>query len=70
MPPHRPSRRRVILVLQGSAEFVVADGTARAGVGDVLIAEDMTGEGHVTRLSGNLRTASFTLADDADVPWA
>jgi hypothetical protein len=38
----------------GQAEIEVGDGTvARVGPGDVVLAEDLTGQGHVTRVVGD-----------------
>jgi hypothetical protein len=47
---HNAPRRQMIIPLAGSIEIEVGDGTSRAfDTGDVLLAEDMTGRGHVTR---------------------
>ena len=46
-----PPRRQYTITLSGIAEVEVSDGTKRqVGAGDVLLAEDMTGEGHITRV--------------------
>ncbi|SVD86514.1 uncharacterized protein METZ01_LOCUS439368 [marine metagenome] len=35
-------------------EFEIGDGTKRQfGIGDVILAEDITGQGHITRVIGN-----------------
>src|SRR5207244_9617437 len=48
------SRRQYSISLSGTAEIEVGDGTvARVGPGDVVLAEDLTGQGHVTRVVGN-----------------
>jgi len=40
--------------LSGTAEIEVGDGTiARVEAGDVVLAEDLTGRGHVTRVIGD-----------------
>ena len=47
------SRRRFMAVLSGAVDIEIGDGTVRRlGPGDILIAEDLTGQGHVTREVG------------------
>jgi len=47
-------RRQYSLSLSGTAEIEVGDGTvARIGPGDVVLAEDLTGQGHITRVVGD-----------------
>jgi hypothetical protein len=51
---HCAPRRQYSISLSGQAEIEVGDGTVvRLGPGDVLLAEDLTGRGHVTRVVGN-----------------
>jgi quercetin dioxygenase-like cupin family protein len=51
---HCAPRRQYSISLSGTAEIEVGDGTvARVGPGDVLLAEDLTGEGHITRVVGD-----------------
>ena len=51
---HCAPRRQYSITLSGLAEIEVGDGTiVRAGPGDVVLAEDLTGQGHVTRVIGN-----------------
>jgi hypothetical protein len=51
---HCAPRRQYSISLSGSAEIEVGDGTvARIGPGDVVLAEDLTGQGHVTRVVGD-----------------
>ena len=51
---HCAPRRQYTITLSGAAEVEVGDGTvARVGPGDVLLAEDLTGQGHITRVVGN-----------------
>ena len=48
---HCAPRRQYTVTLSGEAEIVVGDGTVqRVGPGDVLLAEDLTGQGHTTRV--------------------
>ena len=51
---HCAPRRQYSISLSGHAEIEVGDGTvARVGPGDVVLAEDLTGQGHVTRVVGD-----------------
>ncbi len=51
---HCAPRRQYSLSLSGTAEIEVGDGTvASVGPGDVVLAEDLTGQGHITRVVGN-----------------
>src|SRR5262249_22319793 len=51
---HCAPRRQYSISLSGYAEIEVGDGTvARIGPGDVVLAEDLTGQGHVTRVIGD-----------------
>jgi quercetin dioxygenase-like cupin family protein len=51
---HCAPRRQYSISLSGTAEIEVGDGTvARIGPGDVVLAEDLTGQGHVTRVVGD-----------------
>ena len=50
---HCAPRRQYSISLSGTAEIEVGDGTiARVGPGDIVLAEDLTGQGHVTRVVG------------------
>lgn len=50
---HCAPRRQYSISLSGTAEIEVGDGTvARIGPGDVVLAEDLTGQGHITRVIG------------------
>ena len=51
---HCAPRRQYSISLSGSAEIETGDGTvARVDPGDVVLAEDLTGQGHVTRVVGS-----------------
>ncbi len=51
---HTAPRRQYVVNLSGIAEFETADGTVRRlHPGDVLIAEDLTGHGHIARSIGD-----------------
>ena len=50
---HCAPRRQYTITLAGEAEIEVGDGTVKhIGPGDVLLAEDLTGQGHITRVVG------------------
>jgi hypothetical protein len=50
---HCAPRRQYSISLSGTAEIEVGDGTkVRVGPGDIVLAEDLTGRGHVTRVIG------------------
>ena len=51
---HTAPRRQYVVNMSGTAEFEVADGTkVQLGPGDVLVAEDITGHGHIARNVGD-----------------
>ena len=51
---HNAPRRQYVINLSGIAEFEVADGTVKRLLpGDILIAEDVTGHGHIARSMGD-----------------
>ena len=51
---HCAPRRQYSISLSGTAEIEVGDGTVvRIEAGDVVLAEDLTGRGHVTRVVGS-----------------
>jgi hypothetical protein len=64
---HCAPRRQYSITLAGEAEIEVGDGTVkRIGPGDVVLAEDLTGQGHITRAVGEQSRfyAVVPLADD------
>ena len=51
---HCAPRRQYSIALAGMAEIEVGDGTvARVEPGDIVLAEDLTGQGHITRVVGD-----------------
>ena len=47
---HNAPRRQVVVTLSGLGEVECGDGSRRRfGPGDILLAEDVTGQGHITR---------------------
>lgn len=62
---HNAPRRQFIITLEGQVEIVIGDGTKRQlGPGDILLAEDTTGRGHISRAVNNQpRTSIFVTLD-------
>jgi hypothetical protein len=63
---HRAPRRQLVVNLTGSVEIEVGSGERRLlGPGSILLADDTTGEGHISRnVGGEPRTCLFVhLAD-------
>ncbi|HYB91997.1 MAG TPA: hypothetical protein VEC38_13260 [Candidatus Binataceae bacterium] len=58
---HNAPRRQFVVNLTGTVEIVASDGeTRRLGPGTVLLAEDVTGKGHISRgLGGEERISLF-----------
>jgi hypothetical protein len=51
---HPVPKRQYVITLSGQVEIETGDGTVRRfGPGDVMLAEDTTGRGHITRVVGN-----------------
>ena len=49
---HRESQRNYIITLAGEGEIGIGDGTFRRfGPGQIMLVEDLTGQGHTTRVS-------------------
>ncbi len=69
---HVAPRRQFALHLVGVTEIEVGDGTTRRfGPGDLLLADDLTGQGHISREIEGPRLQVFAqLPDDVDLdPW-
>lgn len=68
-PSHRAPQRQFIFVTSGIGEIELGDGTRhRFGPGDVIFAEDTTGDGHVTRtLEGMRGFAHVPVPDEFDI---
>ncbi len=62
---HTAPRRQYVVNLEGAVEIEVGDGTRRIlGAGDILLAEDTTGQGHISRaVAGKPRKSLFILLD-------
>ncbi len=66
---HPAPRRQFVLTLSGSAELECGDGAKRLlGPGSVLLAEDTTGEGHISReISGPRVTVFIPVPEELDI---
>jgi len=59
---HTAPRRQYIITLTGQAEIEVGNGEIRVfKPGDILLAEDLTGYGHITRVVGTESRISVTI---------
>ena len=58
---HNAPRRQFVINLKGSVDIEIGDGTVRRlGPGDILLAEDVTGQGHRSRaVDGEPRECLF-----------
>jgi hypothetical protein len=66
---HNASRVQYVAHLSGIAEIEVADGTKRRlQAGDVLVAQDTTGHGHITRGIGDEMRVSLAVPLETG-PW-
>jgi hypothetical protein len=66
---HTPPQRQFVITLVGCVELKVGDGSTRVfGPGDILLAEDVTGEGHSAReLIGPRRSLILPVPADFDI---
>ena len=62
---HHPARRQYLFIVGGRMEVSIGDGSSRQfQAGDVVLAEDMTGQGHVTKgIGGPYQYVSMGLPD-------
>lgn len=62
---HNAPRPQYIIMLEGEVDVEIGDGTVRRfGPGDVLLAEDTTGRGHISRAVDNRpRKSIFVILD-------
>jgi hypothetical protein len=58
---HNAPRRQYIVILEGGLEVEVGDGTRRSfTAGDIVLAEDVDGQGHISRaVDGKPRKSLF-----------
>jgi hypothetical protein len=66
---HTAPRRQFVITLAGVAEIETGDGsTRRLGPGDILLADDTTGHGHISRdVEGPRLTIFVPIPDDLDI---
>ena len=51
---HTAPRTQYVITLQGRVEIGIGDGTVKTfGAGDVMLADDLSGKGHTTRVAGD-----------------
>jgi hypothetical protein len=62
---HNTPRRQYVIILDGGVDFTVSDGeTRRFGGGDVVLLEDTSGKGHVSKaVNGQRRKSIFVTLD-------
>ena len=62
---HNAPERQYIVILAGGLEVEIGDGSRRVfGPGDILLAEDTTGQGHISRaVNGEPRDSLFITID-------
>ena len=59
---HNAPRRQYVITLSGEGEIGLRDGTThRVHPGDVNLAEDVTGDGHTTRVVGDAPRITATV---------
>ena len=59
---HRAPRRQYVITLTGEAELEAGNGERRRfGPGDVLLADDLTGSGHVTKVTSDVVRVSIAI---------
>ena len=65
---HNAPRRQIVIPLTGEVDVESGDGSIRhIGLGDALLADDLTGRGHTSRFRPDNATMLFlVLADDFD----
>jgi hypothetical protein len=69
---HVAPRRQFVITLAGLVEVECGDGTKRRfGPGDIMLADDTTGQGHITReIQGPRKSLFIPLPETFDTrPW-
>jgi hypothetical protein len=65
---HTPKQRQFVITIFGAVEITCGGGSRVFGPGDVLFAEDLTGEGHSNReLHGPRRSLIIPVPEDFDI---
>ena len=61
---HNAPRRQIVVNLTGKGEIICGDGTSRVfGPGESFLADDVTGQGHLSREVEGPRTQLFVYVD-------
>lgn len=69
---HNAPQRQFVVNLRGRVEIECGDGSKRQlGAGDILLADDTTGQGHITRdIEGPRHSLFIPLPESFDIgPW-
>src|SRR5262249_4509620 len=65
---HPAPRRQLVVTLSGIGEIVCGDGSSRRfGPGDIMLADDLTGEGHISRPVEARRNLMIPLSPSVDI---
>jgi len=62
---HNPANRQFLITIGGEVDIIASGGmTRRFGPGDIFLADNLTGQGHITRVvEGNLWRVVFVRLD-------
>ena len=59
---HRAPRRMYLIAVQGMSEVTAGDGQVRRfGLGSIVLMDDLTGKGHITRAVGDVDPIALTI---------
>lgn len=59
---HRAPRRMYLIAVQGMSEVTAGDGQVRRfGLGSIILMDDLTGKGHITRAVGDVDHIALTI---------
>ena len=59
---HRSPRRMYLIAVQGMSEVTAGDGQVRRfGLGSIVLMDDLTGKGHITRAVGDVDHIALTI---------
>jgi hypothetical protein len=65
---HPAPRRQFVVTLFGIGEIVCGDGSSRRfGPGDIMLADDLTGQGHISRTVEARRNLMIPLSPTVDI---
>jgi hypothetical protein len=68
---HKAPRRMFLIALQGTSEVTAGDGEKRRfGPGSIVLMDDTTGKGHITRVVGTVGHVALTVPVAAEGPAA